>query len=186
MPQSSLLAALSALVPLARLPRTGWVMSGVAAPESIAAHAHGVSLLALALGPRVEPALDVDRAVALAAVHDAPEALLTDLPRTASKLLPAGAKRAAEQAAAQALLPPLSDLAQARFDEYLAEETREARFTRLCDKLHMGVMLVAYTRAGTRGLEEFGASLAALDCSEFSPCEALQEELLSAYRELRS
>ena len=161
-------------------------MAGVPEPESVAAHSHGVGLVALALGPRVEPPLDVDRALTLALVHDVPEALISDLPRPASKLLPEGAKQAAEQAAARILLPPLSDLANTRFQEYASQESREARFARLCDRLHMGVMLVAYYRSGARGLDDFVQSIDALDCSEFAPCEVLRKELLEACQEFLS
>jgi len=56
------------LLNLDHLPRNGWLMAGIPHPESIAAHSLGTALVALALGPRVSPELDVDRAVALAVV----------------------------------------------------------------------------------------------------------------------
>ena len=174
------LAALLALQPLGDLVRTGWVQHGVASPESIAAHVLGTGFVILGLGPRVRPDLDVDRAIALALVHDAPEALIGDLPRAASRLLPAGAKRKAEEGAARELLPPLSALAQARFDEYCAGSSREARFARVCDRLQLGVRLVGYRRAGALGLEEFEETLRALDCGEFEPARELQREILAA------
>ena len=174
------LAALLALQPLGDLARTGWVQHGIAAPESIAAHVVGTGFVILGLGPRVRPALDVDRAIALALVHDAPEALIGDLPRAASRLLPAGAKRIAEEGAARELLPPLSALAQARFDEYCAGSSREARFARVCDRLQLGVRLVGYRRAGARGLAEFEETLLALDCGEFEPAQELRREILAA------
>ena len=174
------LEALVATVPLGRLPRTGWLMSGVPYPESIAAHSHGVSLVVLALGPAVSPSIDVDRAVSLAAVHDVPEALISDLPRPGARLFPAGAKRAAEEAAARELLTPLSALAHERFREYLDGQTREARFVRLCDRLHLGVMLVAYLRAGARGLDDFIQTMTELDTSEFPACQKLGREIQNA------
>jgi putative hydrolases of HD superfamily len=70
---ASLVDALLLLQPLGLLPRTGWIQHGIAAPETVAAHVLGTGLLVLALGPRVVPPLDVDRAAALALVHDAPE-----------------------------------------------------------------------------------------------------------------
>lgn len=185
MADSPALDALLATTALERLPRTGWLLAGVPRPESVAAHSHGAALVALALGPRVEPALDVDRALALLVVHDVPEALLTDLPRSASELLPPGAKRAAEDAAAERLLPALSGLAVERRAEYVAGDSREARFAALCDRLHMGVVLVAYRRAGQRGLDDFAATIAALDCAEFPPCAALQAEVLAAVEATR-
>ena len=182
---SPLLDALMALQRLQDLPRTGWILHGIANPETIAGHVLGTCELVLALGPRVEPPLDTQRALALALVHDAPEALLGDLPRTASELLPPGAKRTAEERAARRLLGPLSPLALERFEEHLRGETREARFARVCDKLQLGLRLLGYRRSGISGLEEFEATLGRLDCGEFAPARALRDELLAELARLR-
>ena len=176
----SQLEALLKLLALDRLPRTGWILAGVEPVESVAAHGLGTALVVLGLGPAVDPPLDVDRAVTLAVLHDAPEALLTDLPRAASALLPPGAKAEAEAKAAGILLGPLSDHALGREAEYRAQGTREARFVRLCDKLQLGVRLLGYVRAGARGLEDFRRGLEALEASEVPPCEELRLQLLAA------
>ena len=173
------LDALLALVPLESLPRTGWIQRGVATPESIAGHVLGTGFVALALAPRVEPPLDVDRVVSLCAVHDAPEALLGDLPRSGSRLLPPGAKREAEERAAELLLGPLSGLALERHREAQALESREARFAKLCDGLQLGVRLLAYRRAGHGGLDEFVETVAGLDASEFPVAAELRDALLA-------
>jgi putative hydrolase of HD superfamily len=175
---SPLLDALLCLQSLQDLPRTGWIQRGIRSSETIAGHILGTCELVLALGPRVDPPLDTDRAVALAVVHDAPEALLGDLPRTASELLPEGAKRTAEEHAARRVLGPLSDLALARFAEHAGGETREARFARVCDRLQLGVRLLGYRRSGLDGLQDFEVTLRELDCGEFAPARALQAELL--------
>jgi len=174
------LDSLLTLVPLDRLPRTGWLQHGVAVPESIAGHTVGVAQVALALAPRVEPALDVDRVVALCLVHDAPEALTGDLPRSGSRLLPAGAKRQAEAAAAEQLLGPLHGVALDRLREYEAQETREARLAKLCDRLQLGVRLLAYLRSGQRGLDEFVGTVREVDPSEFPPASELHAALVAA------
>jgi putative hydrolase of HD superfamily len=174
------LEALLPLLSLDRLPRTGWLVAGVAAPETVAAHSLGTALVVLALGPHVAPALDVDRAVSLAVLHDAPEALLTDLPRSAAECLPPGAKAAGERKAAERLLAPLSSLAWQRFEEFRAQESREARFVRLCDQLHLGVRWIGYRREGAGALDDFRAGLEALDCREFAPCDELRAEILAA------
>ncbi|MEZ5978837.1 MAG: HD domain-containing protein [Planctomycetota bacterium] len=174
------LAALLDLLATERLPRTGWLQAGMTQVESIASHAHGVASLALALGGDVDPPLDVDRAVALCVVHDAAEALLSDLPRSATELLPAGAKADAETAAARRLLAPLAPEAAARHAEFAEQSTREARFAKVCDRLHLGLRLLAYGRSGVRGLGRFAGVLASLDCSEFEPAERLRRELVAA------
>jgi putative hydrolase of HD superfamily len=176
------LDALLHLVPLEHLPRTGWIQRGIAQPESIAAHSLGAALIAVALGDEVEPALDTDRAVALLVVHDTPEAWLGDLPRAGSERLPAGAKREAEARIADELLGALSPRARAHFAEVSAGETREARFAKACDRLHLGLRLLAYLRSGRRGLDDFLEGLEAERFAEFAVCEELRAELVGACR----
>lgn len=174
------LEALLKLVALDDLPRTGWIQHGISDPESVAGHVLGVAHLALALAPRVDPPLDVDRVVALAVVHDASEALTGDLPKPASRLLPPGAKAQAEAAASRELFEPCHPVALARCEEYEAGETREARFAKLCDRLQLGVRLLAYKRAGFAGLEDFVETLTALDCGEFAAAEQFRRALLES------
>jgi putative hydrolase of HD superfamily len=138
------------------------------------------AFLVLALGPRIEPAIDVERALSMAVLHDTPEALTGDWPRSAAELLPIGVKHAAEDEAAKRLLTPLSGLALERWQEYRAQATREARFARVCDRLQLGLKLVAYTRAGHTGLGEFRATVRELDCVEFGAAAALKAEILAA------
>ncbi|MCZ6598337.1 MAG: HD domain-containing protein [Planctomycetota bacterium] len=173
------LDALLDLLALDGLPRSGWVLAGVQGPESIAAHGLGAVLVALAVGPSVEPPVDVDRVASLCAVHDAPEAWLGDIPRRGAEHLPAGAKHAAEDGVADRLLGALSPLARERFTEFQAGDTREARLARLCDKLHLGLRLLGYVRAGVRGLDGFRPGLEELDCSEFPPCDELRGDILA-------
>lgn len=174
----ALLDSLLTLGALEHLPRTGWLQHGIAPAEPVAAHVLGAAYLALALATRVDPPLDVGRCVTLALVHDAPEALLGDLPRSAAERLPAGAKGAAEERAAKDVLGPLAPQALEAWREYRAGATREARLARLADRLHLGLRLLAYLRAGRRGLGEFVAGLRRLEASEFPPAEALREALL--------
>jgi len=179
-PRATLLDRLLALLPLDQLPRTGWILRGVRDPESVAGHILGTAHLALALGPRVEPPLEMERVLAMALVHDAPEALSGDLPRAAAAHLPPGAKHAMEGAIARDLVEPLSTVAARAWSEYQARETREACFVALCDRLQLGVRWVGYVRAGHAGLQEFRRGLAELDCAGFPPAQALLDEILEA------
>jgi len=174
----ALLHALESLLSLEHLPRTGWIQHGIAPPEPLAGHILGVAYVALALAPRVDPPLDVDRVVALAVVHDAPEALTGDLSLKGSALLPEGAKEYAEERAARELFEPMNPTALARSVEFEAGETREARFAKLCDRLQLGLRLLVYVRGGHRGLGEFHSTVEALDCSEFEPAREFHGLLL--------
>jgi putative hydrolase of HD superfamily len=175
-----LLPALLALQPLHDLPRTGWILRGIAAPESVADHILSTAWVALALSPRIDPPVDAARVLMLTLLHDAPEALTGDLPRPAARLLPPGAKTHMEAAAARLLLEPLSPEAHALWREYAEQATREARFVRTCDRLQLGLRLVGYHRAGHRNLDDFRTTLTDLDCSEFPPAAELKTEILAA------
>ena len=185
-PSRPLLDPLLELGSLDRLPRTGWLLRGVPEAESIASHVLGTAHVALALAPRVTPPLDLGRVLAMALIHDAPEARTGDLPRAASEQLPAGAKHAMEDAVAADLLGALGPEAHAHWVAYRAADTPEARFVRLCDKLHLGVRLVGYLRAGAAGLGEFVPGIAELDCSEFPAAGELRAEILAAIASLAS
>ena len=175
-----LLESLLRLLPLDDLPRTGWILGGVSQPESVAGHILGTAHLALALAPQIKPPLELGRVLAMALVHDAPEALSGDLPRPAAAHLPEGAKDQMEEALAGEILSPLSGPATEAWAEYTAQETREARLVALCDSLQLGVRLVGYQRAGWGGLTDFEAQFSALDCGEFPPAEALRQGILGS------
>jgi len=167
-----MLEALLALSAMEDLPRTGWILRGVRTPETVGEHVLGLQWLCLALAPRcgVDPA----RAAALALVHDAPEALLGDWPRSAAELLPPGAKRVAEDAAALRLLAPLGPSAEDLWDEWRLQRTDAARFVKACDRLQLGVRLLRQLRAGQRGLDEFLDTLRAADLGGFAALEELR------------
>jgi putative hydrolase of HD superfamily len=174
------LSALISLLALDRLPRTGWALAGVEDPETIAGHVLSTAHLVLALAPRVEPPLDVDRAIALTVIHDSPEAWTGDLPKYASEQLPPGAKKQLEARVADSLLASLSQTARARHEEYARGESRESSFVRLCDKLQLGIQLLVYRRAGRGDLDDFIETLKSLDTSAFEPVDHFHSELLSA------
>ena len=150
----SLLDALLELQALDRVPRTGYALRGVSNPESIAEHGFHLAVLIWALAPRV-PGIDLGRALELALVHDLPEIRIGDLPRTAARYLPAGAKAAAETAAMAELLAPLGDRAPALLAEFEAGETPEARLVQACDRLQLMIKVFVYERWGATGLSEF-------------------------------
>jgi putative hydrolase of HD superfamily len=173
-----LLESLLALGQLTHMPRTGWIQAGIAHPESVAGHVLGACHLALATAGRVEPGLDLGRVLALILVHDAPEALSSDLPRQASAALPEGAKQTMEQTLAQTLLAPFPGAARATWEEWCAQETREARFAKLCDRVQLGLRCLQLHRTGQGELASFWQGLARIDASEFPPLDSLLKEIL--------
>lgn len=139
---------------LDRIPRAGFVLRGVAEPESVAEHTLHVLFLVWALGPKIE-GIDVARAVEIALIHDLAELRIGDLPRTSAHYFPDGAKKAAETAAMSDVLAPLDGRAQSLYDDYLHAATPEARLVKACDKLQLMLKVAVYERWGTGALAEF-------------------------------
>src|SRR5690348_13744898 len=92
----ALLTLYSQVAALKLLPRTGWLQRGVASAESVAEHTFGVAVLALLVGDTLA-GVDRGKLLEIALLHDIAEALLTDLPSSARRLLGANEKRAAEE-----------------------------------------------------------------------------------------
>ncbi len=173
---SSLLDALLELQALDRLPRTGYALRGVSDPESIAEHGFHLCLLIWAVAPGV-PDIDLGRALELALVHDLAEIRIGDLPRTAGRYLPPGAKATAESAALAELMAPLGDRAPALFAEYENGETREALLVQACDKLQLMVKVFVYETWGATGLGEFWDNAINFPAAGFAPVDELLDEI---------
>src|SRR5947208_2374093 len=147
-PNATLLDLLLELQALDRVPRSGYVLRGVAEPESVTEHSWHVLFLVWSLGARI-PGIDVARAVEIALVHDLAELRIGDLPRTSAHYFPAGAKREAEAAAMADVLAPLPARARELYAEYQAAATPEARLVQVLDA--RGRVVTARTRPGLLG-----------------------------------
>ena len=87
LPIDTLIALGMAAQRLKRVPRTGWLLRGVphGEGESVAAHSHGMALVALALAETLPQPLDRGRLLAMCLLHDLAEAILGDWPRSAAR-----------------------------------------------------------------------------------------------------
>lgn len=143
---------------LKRTARTGWVQRGVPEAEDVAAHSYGVAFATLLLAPLVESPIDLGRALALAVLHDLPEALTTDIPSPAWRLLPAGLKGDAERRAMETILGAAPFRAEwlAWHDELALNESAEARLVHDADKIDLFVQALVYEeQSGNAHLQQF-------------------------------
>lgn len=145
---------------LKRYRRTGWVVAGVAAPESIADHSHRAAIVA-AVVAELEGA-DPQRAVFLALFHDTQESRLTDIPYIGKRYLKAvsNAEVTADQTAGMS--EGLARLIGGAEAEYEARESAEAVCARDADKLECLLQAVEYRKQGTDTQAWIDTSLAAL------------------------
>lgn len=144
------------IVALKLLPRIGWLQRGVAHAESVADHSFGLAALALVF-TAADDAVDRERVLAMALLHDVAEALLGDLPFSARRLIGDAVKRDAERRALVELCAPLpgGERLIRLWEEYAAGATREARLVKALDRIETLVQALAYERAGNRLLNEF-------------------------------
>lgn len=146
------------LHPLDRVARAGYVLRGVAEPESVAAHSHFVAVLALLYVEAFPGRWDRHRTLAMALTHDLAEAQLMDIPMPAVQGHLKKAKQAAEQSITDEMLAGLPGDLPALHREYAAAETPEARLLRGLDKAQMMIKIFHYQREGRGALEEFWAN----------------------------
>lgn len=143
---------------LKRVLRTGWVMRGVADAESVADHAFGVAFTALMLAELEETPVDGSKLLAIALLHDLPEAVLSDIPAPALRYLSSTAKADAEREVLSTLLQriPWRDKWRAWWYEYEHQSSLEAKLVRDADQLDVLVQAYVYERTtGNRWLDEF-------------------------------
>lgn len=144
--------------PLDRVARAGFVLRGVADPESVAAHSHFVALLTLLFCDAYPETYNRDRALAMALTHDLAESVLMDIPMPAGDAYLREAKDAAEQAITEKLFAGFSPSYGELHAELLVAETPEARLVRGLDKAQMMIKVWMYEREGRGRLEEFWAN----------------------------
>jgi putative hydrolases of HD superfamily len=183
---AALAALQSRIQSLKLLPRTGWLQRSLRDVESIADHSFGVAALALVVGD-LYPELDRGRVLAMAILHDMAEALIGDLPASASRLFGKAAKHEAERKAMLELFGglPLSGEYLALWEEYSQATSAEARLVKALDRLELLAQALAYERAGARGLAEFWEERNGWG-EDFPEVRALADQLFAEHEALLS
>ena len=157
-PAAAIVATLARLHPLARVPRAGWLLRGVAEPESVASHCHAVALLTQLVCDAWPGSFDAARAVAMALVHDCAEVVTMDIPMPAGDAAFREAKSRTERMAIASLFDGTPTRAAELFEEFERAETPEARLVRGLDKVQMMIRAACYEREGHAALEDFWAN----------------------------
>jgi putative hydrolase of HD superfamily len=162
-------------------PRTGWAVKGVPNFESVADHSHGVAVIALLLTDLIDQEFDREKVLSMAVMHDLPESVTGDLSLGGSRLLPPGAKAAAEKAAFAELFAGHGFGArwQGIWQEFEDMAGPEARLVRDADRIDLLVQALVYERTtGTVQLDEFWA-FAPVESFHFAESRELIAALLA-------
>ncbi len=177
-----LLETLMELQILDRVPRMGFALRGVPQAESVAEHSFHVAMLVWALAPEI-PQVDAARAIELALLHDVAEVRVGDLPMTAARYFPEGAKHAAETAALAELMAPLGERADRLAAELADHSSPEARLVKACDKLQLIIKVAIYQHWGAGGLDEFWENAGNFHDGGFEPVREIFDALKRWRRE---
>ncbi len=143
------------LHPLDRIQRAGYVVRGVAHPESVASHSHFVSLLVLMFLDEYPGEFDREKALTMALTHDLSEAKLMDIPMPYDDAYLKEAKEHAEQAIFEDMFAAFPAKYAEYHRELLDAETPEARLVRGLDKAQMMIKVLFYERERSGYLDEF-------------------------------
>jgi putative hydrolases of HD superfamily len=146
---------------LKRYPRTGWLLAGVPAPESVAEHSFRASVTASVIA--VMEGADPQRAAFLALWHDSQETRTTDLPHLTKRYVTAAANEQVTGDQVRLLPPAIASMIRDAVAEYEAAETLEARCAHDADKLECLLQAREYEDQGHRNVQPWiDSSLASL------------------------
>ena len=130
--------------------------------ESIADHSFGVAVTAMLLADEIKARgveIDAEKVLRMAIMHDWAEALVGDLPRTATNYFGKEARAKAESVAFADMTKTLSAKVMEKYralnEEYEKRECLESRIVKAADIVDLLIQTLAFERAGFRGLDEF-------------------------------
>ena len=187
-----MLSTLIELQRLKRLDRTGWTLRGLPnGTESVASHSFGVSVTAMLLADKCVSqgiAVDLEKVLRIALLHDWAEVRVGDMPRTATLYFGSAARKEAETAAFLDVVDKVdtdgsyADL----YVDYERRESLEARLVKAADVLDLLIQVYALERAGARGLDEFWEVADKPDFNLEGTAEQIVQELLESILKARS
>lgn len=144
---------------LKKLGRSGWVIAGVDSvrQESVGEHSYGTILISLLISKALVhkgEQIDIAKVITLAAVHDLPESMTSDIPRTAVDLggkLLKEAKKEAEKNAIQHISEESKFFGEwlvGQWEELEIDNSTEARIVRGADIIDMLVHAISLETSG--------------------------------------
>lgn len=141
--------------PLDRVPRAGFLLRGVPVPESVSAHSHFLSLLALLIVDRFPDKWDIEKVLTMAIIHDLAEAKMMDMPMPVTQKYFSAEKTQAEQAVFDKLMGKFSAKYSDLHREFHEVSSTEAKLVRGLDKVQMMLKVLNYEREHQGDLTEF-------------------------------
>ncbi len=136
---------------LKRVPRTGWNIAGVAAPESVGDHSFRVALIALTIA-HLEGG-DPGQAAMLGLLHDMPETRISDVAYASRAYIKTADPELVARDQTAGLPGALGDLLVGLIGEFENRRTLEARCAKDADRLDCLLQAREYQAAGNTQLQ---------------------------------
>jgi putative hydrolases of HD superfamily len=141
---------------LKRLPRTGWFMTGVDVPETVAEHSFRTAIVGIVLATMQGG--DAGRTAMLCLLHDSPETRIGDIPSIGRAYVSTVKAEAVSSHQTAAMPDALSSVLQELVQEYEADETDEARLAHDADKIETLLQAREYEAQGQYNTEPWQRS----------------------------
>jgi putative hydrolase of HD superfamily len=142
---------------LKKLPRAGWLLTGITSPESVADHSFRVAVLAYVIA--VQEGANPDRAAALGLFHDFPETRIGDVPSVGRPYVRTADpnKVIADQTAAlpASLAEHITALIAEHESAKTPDATLESRCSRDADKLELLLQAREYQARGNQLVQPY-------------------------------
>lgn len=171
-----LLECMAELHALTRLPRIGWVMAGVADPESVSDHCFETAIIAYILGQQLDLSFDIGKVLTMALFHETGEVRLTDLPRRSSPYTKKF-KHAAETQAAEDVLAGVAENVLPLLEEMHELATIEARLVEAAEELQIIAAAMYYAKEGNGDISEYRQDVAKYDELGIEPARAVADAI---------
>jgi putative hydrolases of HD superfamily len=142
---------------LKKLPRAGWLLTGITSPESVADHSFRVAVLAYVIA--VQEGANPERAATLGLFHDFPETRTGDVPSVGRPYVRTAdpAKVIADQTAAlpASLAEHITALVAEHESAKTPDATPESRCSRDADKLELLLQAREYQAQGNQLVQPY-------------------------------
>ena len=144
---------------LKKVSRSGWKKKGIKNPESVADHTMGVAFLSMIMAPQLK--LDEKKLIKMALIHDLAETITGDIIWEKGNIKTGSEKNKLkdEDKAVRKMFSGSTFFKEylRLWEEYRAQETKEARVIKVLDKLEMVIQALIYEKDGIRKekLQEF-------------------------------
>lgn len=159
---------------LTRLQRVGWVMAGVADPESVSDHCFETAIIAYILAQQLDQPVDMGKVLAMALFHETGEVRLTDLPRRSSPYVK-NFKHAAETEAAKDILGGVAESVLPLLEEMHELKTLEARLVEAAEELQIITAAMYYAKEQNGDISEYRRDVAKYDALGIEPARLVAD-----------